>query len=617
MQGVLNVLAVLMLSAVLSQKTKRPLATAIPTAFCILMILLQVLGYLHCLSRIDGISLLIIGGSATYFLIQPRETRKAIYGYVFHPSSVVFALLVLWACFLNRNACASAWDDLNYWAASVRALFERNGLEGKYYTVSSGWGDYPLGMQLIAWWFVHSFCDGWSEKWVYIGYYVLLYAFIAPYFSEISWKWHSVLSAVVVGMLLPLVHLDGDVISRLNADLLIATAYGCCIFSILRLFEKKQRDISWVDVVTISVQLAGVVMIKSIGILWACSGAILYYLLRHMQNRGPESTADFPDRKMERFLLAPALLMYFSWILACKLLARETYLVNNLRSVETMPVRWYLVQIKNFFYAVFLKPATVIPVGEYSFGLSLGTLIFAPCLFFLYFWKHREERKKIFTLFLFVLAVCGTYLLVLLAAYGTMFVYEPQAINSVGRYLLPCIFLVKTVIWEIYENCPKKKPDKWYVPLLLAVVVLVSCNTGKLSQQIRESDLNLRRYLQVQNGYRERFSAFHEQLGNMNDRLNASVLYCAQDLSEYDRIHLCYLAEGTAVNLYTDLKPDSVAEQLANSHATHMVICENGVNTQTDYQQLMVPGETFTFGELYRIVTDEGKPALSGKKDTV
>lgn len=418
-------------------------------------------------------------------------------------------------------------------------------------------------------------------------------------------------------MLLPLVHLDGDMISRLNADLLLAAVYGCCICSILRLFEKGQRDTSRADVVSISIQLAGAVMIKSIGILWAISGAILYYLLRHMQDRGPESPADYPGRKMERFLLVPALLMYLSWILACKLLARETYLVNNLRSVEIMPVRWYLRQMKSFLCVVFLKPATVIPVGEYSIGLSLGVLIFAPCLFFLYFRNHREERKKNTALFLFVLAVCGTYLLVLWVAYGTMFVYEPQAINSVGCYLLPCIFLVKTVIWEIYENCPQKKPDKWYVPLLLTVAVLVSCNTGKLPQQIRENDRNTHRYLQVQDGYRERFSSFYEQLGSMNDRLNASVLYCAQDLSEYDRIHLCYLAEGTAVNLYTDLKPDSVAEQLADTHATHMVICENGVYTQTDYQQLMVPGETFTFGVLYRIVTDEGKPELSGRKNVV
>lgn len=615
MRGVLNVLAVLMFSAVLSHKTKRPLVTAIPTIFCFLMILLQFLGYLHCLSGIDGISLLIVGGSATYFLIQSRETRKAIYGYVFHPSSVVFALLVLWACFLNRNACASAWDDLNYWAASVRALFERNGLEGKYYTVSSGWGDYPLGMQLIAWWFVHCFSDGWSEKWVYIGYYVLLYAFIAPYFSEISRKWYSVLAAVAVGMLLPLVHQDGDVIFRLNADLLMAAVYGCCVCSILRFFAKEQRDMSWADVVSISIQLAGVVMIKSIGILWGISGGILYYLLRHTQDRGSESPADYQVRKIERFLLVPALLMYLSWILACKLLARETYLVNNLRSAEIMPVRWYLTQIKNFLYVVFLKPTAEIPIGKYSIGLSFGVLMFAPCLFFPYFWKYREERKKNIALFLFVLGVCGTYLLVLMVAYGTMFVYEPQAIDSVGRYLLPCIFLVKTVIWEIYESCPQKKPDKWYVPLLLTVAVLVSCNTGKLLQQFRDNDRNLHSYLQVQNGYREKFSAFYEQLENMNDRLNASVLYCAQDLSEYDRIHLCYLAEGTAVNLSTDLKPDSVAEQLTITHATHMILYDNGVYAQADYQRLMAPGEDFAFGVLYKVVTDAGKPKLSGKED--
>lgn len=610
MRGIINVSAVLLSSAVLSQKTNRPIVTSIPTIWCMLMILLQLLSYGHGLNSIDWISVLIVIGSVAFFYRQRRTLRKTIKECLLHPSFAVLLLLIACAVFLNRNAFVSAWDDVNYWAASVRSLFERNGLEGKYYTVSAGWGDYPLGQQLIEWWFVHTFSGKWSEKWVYIGYYVLLFSFIASFFDGISHKWYSVLGAAIVGLLLAMVHIDDGNIQRLNADLLLAVAYGCCIYSILQLSEKKIEDTNWADVMSISIQLAGIVMIKSTGILWSISAAVLYYLLRNIRMKDADKPKKKETQWLDGALLAPAAVIYISWQLACKLLARETYLVNYLRSSEVISWEWHFVQAKKYLYMVFFKPAVQIPIGENTLGLSSGALIFIPCLFFLYLWKYREQRKKNVLLCLFVLTTIIVYLFILLYSYETMFVYEPQALNSVPRYLLPCTFLVKVVLWEIYENCPQKTPDKWYGPLIIGMILLLSYNTVKLPKQIKDNLSNVNAYPQAQNAYKERFSEFYEQLDNMEDRLNASVLYCSQDISEYDRIYLCYLAEGTAVNLCANLNPEEMSEQLTNMHATHVVICSNGEYCEMDYQELMSGEEGFTFGKLYKI-DETGKLALS------
>ena len=73
----------------------------------------------------------------------------------FAPSAIAAMVLLTGAVLLTGNKIATWWDDLNFWATDVKALYALDGFAAKYTNAASEFGDYPPGIQLLKWWFVH------------------------------------------------------------------------------------------------------------------------------------------------------------------------------------------------------------------------------------------------------------------------------------------------------------------------------------------------------------------------------------------------------------------------------------------------------------------------------
>lgn len=610
MSGILACASIALLAVVISLKTKREWVSSIPVSWCVLMLVLQLLCCFNRLHWIDGISYIFLVLAGGYVLAACKNRGGTPLKEIFWKSStIVYFLMIIGVVVLNRYTMVASWDDVNYWAASTRAIFERNGLEGKYLNVGSGWGDYPLGQQLIEWWFVHSFSGDWQEKLLFIGYQILLCSFVVPFFTFIKFRIVSIAASALISLVL--IHIGRGAAQILNADVLLGIMYGYCVYYILQITREKRNKAEKYDLCALSILLAGVAMIKSIGILWSILAMVIYYLLRGYDIEVNQK------RKLRRkciILLLPMLVACGFWRVVCIAYARNTYLVNLLVYAQVISIKRHVEQAFSFCKAVMLDSAISWNLGGYYVGLSLGTLILVPCLLFIYVRKHRiYEYNRFKVLSLYTIGVFIGYFVVLLYAYETMFVYEFQTdstamVSSLLRYLTPCIILVRVVLWEMYHTWPAVGRDKWYVHFAIGLIIVSMVNTGALSKQMTLAFAKDEAYEKTRGAYEERYAEFYEQLFAIENRMDVAVCYFDKEMEEYDRIHLNYLAQGTAVNLSRDMEPESVRAYMHNSHGTHAVICRNDLYSEADYQCLMQEGNEFEFDRIYVIVNNGEEP---------
>lgn len=65
-------------------------------------------------------------------------------------------------------------------------MYALDGFAAKYTNAASEFGDYPPGIQLLKWWFVHLKPDGFSEGLMFAGYYFGVFVFLTPLLSRLD-----------------------------------------------------------------------------------------------------------------------------------------------------------------------------------------------------------------------------------------------------------------------------------------------------------------------------------------------------------------------------------------------------------------------------------------------
>lgn len=123
-------------------------------------------------------------------LFLSGEKKKKLFAQLrelfFAPSAIAAMVLLTGAVLLTGNKIATWWDDLNFWATDVKALYALDGFAAKYTNAASEFGDYPPGIQLLKWWFVHLKPDGFSEGLMFAGYYFGVFVFLTPLLSRLD-----------------------------------------------------------------------------------------------------------------------------------------------------------------------------------------------------------------------------------------------------------------------------------------------------------------------------------------------------------------------------------------------------------------------------------------------
>lgn len=159
--------AFLMIACLLALRFEKQLTAVLPLATCILILILYVLAFFRWLSWIDYFSTAIVVGAVLRVLFLSGEKKKKLFAQLrelfFAPSAIAAMVLLTGAVLLTGNKIATWWDDLNFWATDVKALYALDGFAAKYTNAASEFGDYPPGIQLLKWWFVHLKPDGFSR----------------------------------------------------------------------------------------------------------------------------------------------------------------------------------------------------------------------------------------------------------------------------------------------------------------------------------------------------------------------------------------------------------------------------------------------------------------------
>ncbi|MDE7185954.1 MAG: hypothetical protein K2O13_00340, partial [Lachnospiraceae bacterium] len=135
------------------------LVEAMPVFLCGLVLVLYGLAMVHHLSWIDWAAGIVISLFAFWIVGRQRESRKefgrACLEKIKQPSFITAVLLIVVIVLCTSGKVVTWWDDINFWATDVKALYYLDGFAGKYGNVAPEFGDYPPGAQLIKWWFLH------------------------------------------------------------------------------------------------------------------------------------------------------------------------------------------------------------------------------------------------------------------------------------------------------------------------------------------------------------------------------------------------------------------------------------------------------------------------------
>ena len=155
----LNIIAFFIVTIWVAYKSKECMAEVVPVTACGLIFVLYILAYFRRLSLIDGISIGIIFISLCFFFKLDKGKRKEfgdeVKKLVYNPIHVMIVCSILVVSFLVKDRIALWWDDINFWATDVKSIYYLNGFAGKYGNAAPEFGDYPPGVQLFKWWFLH------------------------------------------------------------------------------------------------------------------------------------------------------------------------------------------------------------------------------------------------------------------------------------------------------------------------------------------------------------------------------------------------------------------------------------------------------------------------------
>lgn len=634
---VLHICFVLVCMLWLAGCFKVSLTEAMPVFLCMLVLVLYGLAMLRHLSWIDWIAGIAIAGSAAAVLSRKREERRKILRICLdkmtEPSflTAVFLLLVVALC--TSGKVVTWWDDINFWAADVKSLYYLDGFAGKYANVAPEFGDYPPGGQLIKWWFLHFDSLDFQEGLAFVGYYVMNLAFLLPLLRRLKGRNPLVLFLLAAALwffpsVAEVYGYDG-----FCADLTMACIYGGFLLAVTDRAEKKELFYYG----RLALYLGVLVLIKSIGFVWALFGLVFLALYQRSVLQGTR-------RRMAvwklAFVAAAPLFTGGSWMFFCLLMRRITKTTST--AVKYMTTDEYGISgYTGEFASAFLKAFAGLPLHkERSIAVDLTPLglYLCICLVVVLFYKMQIFPAKTGKIVLWFSMLSGAVFYgVIFLAHITIFATETQylepsgMISSIERYGAP--FTIGTTIllagvWLERGMCFFEK-DRMpgflknygtYLCFILFVALTAGYHVGYYGLVGYRTDVGVRLQERADMiGEDER--AFLDTIQILGTDCSARVCYIRRgDAPRWvNNSYLGYEASPVSVvyrsvNL-DDAPTDWMIQEIRTSHAGYLYAEQTDADAGAVFDTLTDSG-TFSCGVLYRLVEDGGTlrlESLEGK----
>jgi len=175
---VFTVIAIFLASIIIAYKEDTKTCDTVWPICIVMILLLYVLAFFRCLWLVDYIGIGILGIMLVWIL------KNNLYKEIFIRFAtsqnlaiiVVMILIFVW----QKDAKVDLLGENLFYAADVKSLYILNGFARPYGTVIPAYGDYPPGMQLFQWFFLHMSPNGFREGMGIVGYSFLNMALLMP-----------------------------------------------------------------------------------------------------------------------------------------------------------------------------------------------------------------------------------------------------------------------------------------------------------------------------------------------------------------------------------------------------------------------------------------------------
>ena len=477
----LSIIAFLIVTFVVAYKVKENVAEVLPVTVCGLIFILYILAYFRCLTLIDGISAGVIVCSLFCLFRSGREKRKEWIReagkLLLHPVTIMIFAAVILVSILVQDRITLWWDDVNFWATDVKSIYYLNGFAGKYGNAAPEFGDYPPGVQLFKWWFLHFNPAEFKEGLMFAGYYTLNILLLAPLFANMKKAGNALLSGLqyVLGgvclfifpSMVETFYLEGTC-----SDLPMGIAYGLFLWSVI---NERKHNIKF-SYCRQTMSLALVMLCKNTGFQWVIYG-LIFWLVYHW----------FMYKEERKGILLRFLSISFwpvamegSWLLSCLLKRRVAKLTGagiKMAVSGVVPnVDYRLDLVRNF-----VQGFTVVPIHrQNTIGIDLSVLaviVLVACTI-VFFGSKKIITVKERNLLLGFFAVSGMVSYgMTLVAHLTIFVTELQYLEasvmtaSIERYGAPFTIGLLYVMWGLWTN-REHKWSRYSYGLAIALVCL-------------------------------------------------------------------------------------------------------------------------------------------------
>lgn len=618
----LNIIAFFIVTIYLAYKNKENMAEVFPVTACGLIVILYLLAYVRRLSWIDGISVGIIGYSLFHFFQQNKEKRKVSLKIarelLMQPVTLMVVISIAIVCLCVQDRIALWWDDVNFWATDVKSIYYLDGFAGKYGNAAPEFGDYPPGVQLFKWWFLHFQPSEFKEGLMFAGYYTLNMLLLAPLFSKMKSmanKAGSLLQYFLGGIclfLFPSVvetfYLEGTC-----SDLPMAIAYGLFLWSVLD--EKNHtRGFSYGRQI---LSLSLVMICKNTGFQWVIYGLLFWFLYHWIMDREERKGTFF------RFLgisLLPVA-MEGSWLLSCLLKRRVAKLTGagiKMAVSGTVPnVDYRMELLENFIKGFIFEP--IHRQNTIAIDLSvMMVLVLAAVSLFLMGRKRICTKKECFFLGgYFIITGMVSYGITLIA-HMTIFVTELQYLEavvmtaSIERYGAPFTIGLLYVLWQLGLRRNENKKQQGYFIAMLAVCLCAQWPGAYYALNGYRAELEGKRQ-ERSSMVGEEARLFAEKTENIWKEKGTRVLYLRDGSTNHSikDTYINYEVSPLGVvygNVAENLAQSEVCRQLIEqSHASYLYADA----TQLESSQFFLDmAEEFEYETLYKIEIQDGNIRL-------
>lgn len=614
-----QILFLMILILGIAWKFRLTFVESVPIGISLLVLLLYVLSFFHCLSASDYIAIAVLAAVAFYIFRLSVEKRMQLKRFVKQEmtdyATITAILMTIIVCFCVSGKVVSWWDDYNFWATDAKALFYLDGFAQKYANVAPEFGDYPPGTQMMKWWFLHFSPDEFKEGLMFAGYYFMNLAFLFPLL-----KWfvkHNPLLLIpgaIALWLFPAVAeafwLDGCC-----ADLTMAVVYGAFLVSVVEGREKGRLLYYGRQALFLMI----LVLCKNTGFIWVAFGLIFDYGY-HIVLGNKEA-----KREERRGLLWVTLLPVLtegSWLSFCLLNRRVAKLTGTAIQMVTggMNLPEYQGAMVSAFTEAFvgwpLHRGKTFAVDLSPLALYILLLIFTVILFY----SHILDKRKAFYIGSFLVISGILFYSFNLISHLTIFAVETQylepfgMVSSIERYGAP--FMIGSLYLLAYFTMQGSRSVKGAVICLL-FVFLTTDYAGAYRGIWGYRDTAEETLVQRNEIVDEAAEKFLASVGVGTDESIGRVLYL-RDVSDVSWVRNTYIGfEAAPVSVMygnidaKQLNSGDIISAVLDAHAGYLYVDELEENGEALFTPLMEE-EAFEYGCLYRV--EEGAEGMKLKK---